>query len=124
MKLAKMLNTLCSKLGCEIENIYMSEGKTETLHSLRHRFCDEVVIPVIAISNNYEFFLYDATKKIRTADGVDCVVSSWEEKHICDLEDDIRRLYDKDAWEFVKIWHNCEPCMTSMQFVKMKLKKI
>lgn len=106
----------------ELEGVEADMNKSDTYHNLRHKFRNEIIVPIAAISNNIEFLLYDAVKHVRTSDDVECVVETWEEKHICDLEEDVKEIYGVEAWAFMKTWHKFEPCMTSMQFIKMKLK--
>lgn len=108
----------------DIENMEIDANRGETYHHIKHKFRDVVILPFAAISNNIDFLMFDkATKHVKTSDDVECVVTSWAEVHICDLEDDIKELYGRDAWSFLKTWHKFEPCMTSMNFIKMKLRK-
>lgn len=118
------LTRLIKVLGLEIERFDMEKRRTDTYHELSHRFKEEIIIPMIALTNTYDFFIYcSATKHIITADGVECIAEGYEEKHICELEDDIKRLYNVDAWSFIKKWYNYDSMMTNMTFVKIWLKK-
>lgn len=117
-KVTKLLKML------EFGGLEMEMNRTDTYHNVKHRFRDTIIVPLAAISNNIDFILFDKAKKhVRTSDDVECIVTSFEEKHICDIEQDIKDLYKREAWEFLKTWHQFEPCMTSTQFVKLTLKK-
>jgi hypothetical protein len=110
--------------GMEVEGFHMNERVAETRHELSHRFKEEIIVPMIAISNVYDFFVFNnAKKKVRTADGVICEVEGFEERHICELEEDIKRLYGIDAWSFIKKWYKFDILMTNMMFVRIWLKK-
>lgn len=102
----------------------MDARKDRTYHELKHSFKEEVIVPMVALTNNYDFLIFENAEKIlRLADGTECSVERYEEKHICDLEDDIKRLYNVDAWSFIKRWHKYDAMMTNMMFLKIWLKK-
>lgn len=110
--------------GMEVESLHMNGRVKDTYHELSHSFKDEVIIPTLAITNTYDFFVFNnAVKHIKTADGVICLVEGFEEKHICELEDDIKRLYNMDAWSFIRKWYKFDSMVTNMVFVKIWLKK-
>lgn len=118
------LSKLIRLCGLELENICMAENKSETYHELKHSFKEEIIVPTVALTNTFDFFMYGSAKKnIKLADGTLCIAEGYEEKHICDLEEDIKRLYNMDAWSFVKKWHKHDSLMTNMMFVKIWLKK-
>ena len=98
-------------------------NKSDTYHYVKHRFREEMIVPIAAISNNIDFLIYDATKHVKTSDDVNCVVVEWSEKHICDIENLVLEKYERNAWDFIKTWHKHEPCMSSMNFIVMKVKK-
>ena len=108
----------------ELEHMGVDVQMSETSHTIRHRFREEVIVPIVALSNAYDFFIFSEAKKvITTADNIKCVVETWEEHNICDLEKDIKEMYNIDAWSFIKTWRASFPQMTSMQFLKIKLQK-
>lgn len=122
-KLSNLFN-LINKLGLEVEGWNMDARKDRTYHELKHSFKEEVIVPMVALTNSYDFFIFASAEKIlRLADGTECVVEQYEEKHICDLEDDIKRLYNVDAWSFIKRWHKYDSMMTNMMFLKMVLRR-
>ena len=113
---------------CELElesfNMEAKQEKSETYHELSHSFKEEVIVPTVALTNTYDFFMYSRAKKnVRTADGIECEVEGYEEKHVCELEDDIKRLYGIDAWSFIKKWYNYSIVMTNMMMVRIFMKK-
>lgn len=108
----------------ELEHMGLDVHVVETCHDIKHKYKDEVIIPIVAMSNAYDFFIFsEAPKKVTTADGVKCKVTEWGEYNICDIEEEIKRLYGMEAWPFMKTWRSTFPQMTSMQFIKLKLEK-
>lgn len=93
----------------------------DTYHNINHKFRSEVIIPCAAITNNVEFFLCKGTKYAIMGDGTKCVIQAYEEAHICELEEDIKRIYKIPAWDFIKRWHKAYPEMYSILFLKLKL---
>lgn len=94
-----------------------------TYHRVRHSFKSEIIVPIAAITNNIDFLLCKCEKRVKTTDNIECVVESHEEIHMCKLADDVKRLYGMDMWAFIMRWYGVEPNMSSMEFVKIKLKK-
>lgn len=88
-----------------------------------HRFKEEMIVPYCAIDNNVAFLLCKGERYLDTKDGLRCKVLSAEERHICDLEQDIYRLYGKDAWSFIKIWHKYSKNSSSLIFIHLKVQK-
>ena len=88
-----------------------------------HRFKEEMIVPYCAIDNNVAFLLCKGERFLDTSDGVRANVISADEKHICDLEQDIYRLYGKDAWSFIKIWHKYSKNSSSLIFIHLKLQR-
>ena len=88
-----------------------------------HKFREEMIVPYCAIDNNIAFLLCKGERYLDTKDGVRCKVLSVEERHICDLEQDIYRLYGKDAWSFIKIWHKYNKNSSSLIFIHLKLQR-
>ena len=91
--------------------------------SIDHRFKEEMIVPYCAIDNNVAFLLCKGERFLDTKDGLRCKVLSAEERHICDLEQDIYRLYGKDAWSFIKIWHKYSKNSSSLIFIHLKVQK-
>lgn len=108
----------------DVEGMELDANRSDTYHHIKHKFREVVILPIAAVSNNIDFLIFDKAKKhVKTSDDVECDVVSWSEEHICDIEDEIKKIYELDAWSFIKTWHKHEPCMTSMHFIKMELRK-
>ena len=88
-----------------------------------HKFKEEMIVPYCAIDNNIAFLLCKGERFLDTSDGVRAKVISADEKHICDLEQDVFRLYGKDAWSFIKIWHKYNKNSSSLLFLHLKLQR-
>lgn len=90
---------------------------------INHRYKEHIIVPYVGIRNNIDFFLDKGDKHVITSDHIRCKVVNCKEKHICELEDEIRETYKIDAWTFLKKWHKWHPNMDSMHFVVLDLKK-
>lgn len=100
------------------------ESTQDTYHRVKHKFRDVIIVPIIAISNNWDFLLNKrAKKRIKTADGAECIAVEWETNHICEFEEDIKKIYGLDPWTFIKRWYSSEPNFTSTEFVKIRLRR-
>ena len=92
---------------------------------IAHRFKDEIVIPFVALTNNIDFCLAKDEEKICcTADNVMCEAVYWEERHMCELEQKVKDLYDMNCWDFLKRWYLMDKHMDSLYFLYLKLKRI
>ncbi len=70
----------------------MSEAVVK--YHIAHRFKDEIIIPFVALTPNIDFCTKKDEEKIcLMADNIKCKVISWEEKHMCELADDVKRIY-------------------------------
>ena len=115
---------LLQRLGGDIISMSL-DNNNPTEHNVLHKFRDsEIVIPWAALTNNIAMVMSKGDHYVTTADGIHCKVVSWEEKHICELEDEIQRLYHIDAWSYLCKWYKAtKGCMDSMHFLILKLKK-
>lgn len=95
-----------------------------TYHSINHRYKEEVVIPFVGITDNVNFIMSKGDKVVHCPDGIQAKVVEWKDIHICELEDDVKRIYGIDIWSFIKRWWQTEKRMDSMTFIKMKLEKL
>jgi hypothetical protein len=94
---------------------------------VNHKYREEIVVPLVAISNNICFLLErDKERIVITADDVKCNVVDYKEVHIaCDeFESLIKRLYNLDAYTFIKKWYSKKREMDSMFFVYIKMKEV
>lgn len=93
------------------------------IYNIQHSFRYEIIIPVAALHNNIDFFMDNDEKIVKTSDGFICSVLNWSYIHICDLEKDVKRLYNIDIWSFIQKWYSAIPYMESMYFLKIFLEK-
>lgn len=113
-------------MSVDVNNLHDANTvKEKTYHRVLHSFKEEIIVPIAAITNNVDFVIggKDCVRMMKTSDNVECVVDSFEEMHMCKLEDDIKRLYGMDPWPYVMRWYKVAPHMHSMEFYKIKLKK-
>lgn len=96
----------------------------DTTHLLKHKYQEEVIVPLVAVSENIDFLFNRGRRMVITADGVSCLVEKAEEIHLMKMEEDVQNLYKMSAWAFAQRWYSYYPDMDSMTFLKIKLKKI
>lgn len=114
---------LLQRLGGDIISMSL-DNNNPTEHNVLHKFKETMILPYYAVTNNCSLIMSKGEHYATTADGIHCKVVSWEEKHICELEDEIQRLYNMDCWSYIKRWHKAtKGCMDSMHFLILKLKK-
>ena len=114
---------LLQRLGGDVVGMSL-DNNNPTEHHVLHKFKETMVVPYYAVTNNCSLIMSKGEHYVTTADGIHCKVVSWEEKHICELEDEIQRLYNMDCWSYIKRWHKAtKGCMDSMHFLILKLKK-
>ena len=113
---------LLQKLGCDIMSMSI-DNNNPTEHRINHKFKERMIVPFVALQNNIDFVMSKGEHYVTTADNIRCKVINWSEKHICELEDEIRKTYNLDAWAFIKKWYKWHPNMDSMHFVVLDLKK-
>ena len=114
---------LLQRLGGDVVGMSL-DNNNPTEHHVLHKFKETMILPYYAVTNNCSLIMSKGDHYVTTADGIHCKVVSWEEKHICELEDEIQRLYNMDCWSYIKRWHKAtKGCMDSMHFLILKLKK-
>ena len=114
---------LLQRLGGDVVGMSL-DNNNPTEHHVLHKFKETMIVPYYAVTNNVSLVMSKGDHYVTTADGIHCKVVSWEEKHICELEDEIQRLYNMDCWSYIKRWHKAtKGCMDSMHFLILKLKK-
>lgn len=99
------------------------EANEPSEHHVKHRFSTEIIIPLIALTNNITFIMSKGEKYLIFADGIRAKVVSWEEKHICELDELIQKKYNCGAWEFLNKWFKVYKSMDSCHFLHIILKK-
>lgn len=92
-------------------------------HSVAHRFAEEIIIPYNALDDNLGLLKRCKKRVLVCADGVRGELLEYAEKHICELEEDIKRIYKMDAMSFIKRWYNSSLIPHSMFFLKIRLRK-
>lgn len=114
---------LIQRLGGDITGMSL-DNNNPTEHNVLHKFKETMIVPYYAVTNNVSLVMSKGDQYVTTADGIHCKVMSWEEKHICELEEEIQRLYNMDCWSYIKRWFKAtKGCMDSMHFLIIKLKK-
>ena len=114
---------LLQRLGGDVVGMSL-DNNNPTEHNVLHKFKETMIVPYYAVTNNCSLIMSKGEHYVTTADGIHCKVVSWEEKHICELEDEIQRLYNMACWSYIKRWHKAtKGCMDSMHFLILKLKK-
>lgn len=122
--IGEALNIINTIGGYDMSGIDMDNNEP-TVHRINHKYREEVIVPIIGITRNVTFLCGKGKKQVITADNVVCDVLGYEEKHICLLEDDIKRLYNISCWEFITRWFKVsKESMDSMRFLVIKLKKV
>lgn len=125
MEIGRVVKLLAMTTNSDMSITQMNmDSNMPTLHAITHSFKEELIVPYIGIEKNIEFFLGKGKKQVVTADGILANVISIEEKHICDLESDIMRIYGISPWDFIKRWHSANIGADSMIFAKLQLKKV
>ena len=97
--------------------------KEKYYHKVNHSYRDKIIVPMIAVTNNYRFVITDEQRYIITADEVKCKVTHIEVRNIFDLESDIDKIYKLSAWDFLKRWYNVNNNLSSIDFFVIELKK-
>lgn len=96
----------------------------EIKYAIQHSYKSEVIIPIAALYHNLEFLCNKEEEKIvKTSDGFTCKVKRYDLIHICKLEQDIKRLYNMNTWDYIMRWYSVMPFIDSMYFIKMDLEK-
>lgn len=108
--------------GFDITGMSM-DNNSENTYKIAHRFQEEIIVPLLALQNNWGFVTTQAERYLYFADRITAKVVSWEDKNIVDFEEDIKRLYNLDAWSFLKKWYRVYPQMTSLDFLHIKVGK-
>lgn len=113
---------LLQEFECDITAMSL-DNNNPTEHFVNHSFKQKIIVPFVGVTNNCSFVLSKGDHYITTADKIRCKVVNWNEKHICELEEEIQKLYGIDAWSFVKRWYKSAPQMDSMHFLVLNLTK-
>lgn len=114
---------LMQRLGGDVVGMSL-DNNNPTEHHVLHKYKDTMIVPFYAVTQNIELVMSKGDHYVTTADGIHCKVVSWEEKHICELEEKIQELYQMDCWSYIKRWFKAtKGNMDSIHFLILKLKK-
>lgn len=114
---------LLNKLGDFELTDFRMDNNEPTYHHINHKFRETIVVPYIAIEHNIQFLTNKADRYVVYADGITAKVVESKEVHICELEDEIQKLYGISAWQFMQRWYQTYKNMSSMEFVIIKVTK-
>lgn len=93
-------------------------------HQVKHKWREEIILPLRCIVNNINFLTSKCEKYILTTDGVKAKVESYEVLHICTLDELVKRIYGLTTWEFIKRWFDNGEEFDSSHFVYIKSTKV
>lgn len=118
--------TLLWKCGISNLNVLSMEldYNGDSTHIINHRFRQEVILPYIGISDNLRFMLSKGETSVLTSDGILCKVIEKKQKHVCELGEDITRIYQISPWDFIMRWYSVDNRMDTMEFIYLKLTKV
>ena len=122
MEIARIMRLLALGNDVNITNMTLDNNEP-TVHTINHRYRDELLVPYIGIENNVQFFLSKGDKSVVTSDGIMAKVLEMEECHLCTLGEDIQRIYGISPWNFITKWYNADERIDSMIFVHLKLSR-
>lgn len=115
----KSLNKICN---LDIVDICMDRNE-DTQHVVKHKFAEEIILPIHCITNNVSYLLGKGKKEVITSDAVKCSVVEWKELHLLEMESEVNRIYNMSAWNFALRWYKYDHSIQSMCFIYMKLEK-
>lgn len=93
------------------------------IHQVKHRWREEMILPVRCINSNIDFLIGSEPKQIKTTDNIVADVIEWKEIHLCKLEKSIKELYGMTVWDFMNKWFNSGEEFDSAHFIYIKSKK-
>lgn len=92
-------------------------------HYIKHRWREELILPIRCVTDNIYFLIKDEDKYIICTDNVKAKVLSWKEIHLCELEEKIKKLYNLSVWDFMRRWFDNGEEFDSAYFLYIKSKK-
>lgn len=97
------------------------------IYRIRHTYKPKIVIPYLGIGDsavtNLDFILDKGERIVVTSDDIKCKVLNVEEKHLCNLENEIQSIYNCDAWSWVKRWYKIDNRVSDLRVLVLELKK-
>lgn len=122
MRIGEILSAL-QKIGDFQLTDFSMETNRDTKHHVKHKFAEEIILPIHTVTSNVDFIMCKGTKEVLTSDGIKAKVVLWKELHLLEMESEIQRIYKMSAWDFAKRWYSYDKCLQSMSFIYMKLEK-
>lgn len=96
----------------------------KTEHKIYCTFKRKVIVPLVGITKNIDFFLNKGDRFVIFADGTRAKVTNAYEKHICELEKEIGEIYNVTPWVFLQRWYKGHKNLDSCHFVIITLEEI
>lgn len=92
------------------------------------KYREEIVVPLLAISPNWDYLNTPDPQKVGIKalmkDGVVAKVRWSETKTIFEFEEDIKRLYKVEPYEWLKKWYNaCDGMLSNLYLCHIYLNK-
>lgn len=92
------------------------------------KYREEIIVPLLAISPNWEYFNTPNSHKFGIKalmkDGVVAKVRGSETKTIFEFEEDIKRLYKVEPYEWLKKWYSaCDGMLSNLYLCHIYLNK-
>lgn len=83
------------------------------------KYRDEIIVPLVCISPNVELLCVPDKGKVGILclmkDGILAKIRGFEMKTIFEFEEDIKRLYKVEPYEWLKKWYNaCEGMLSNL----------
>ena len=97
-------------------------------YRIRHTYKPKVIIPYIGLgganATNLDFLLDKGERFVVTPNDIKCKVVSCEEKHLCELEDEIMKIYNCNVWSWIKRWYNIDERFSDMRVLVLELEEV
>ena len=98
------------------------------MYIIRHTYKPKVIIPYIGLgganATNLDFLLDKGERFVVTPNDIKCKVVSCEEKHLCELEDEIMKIYNCNVWSWIKRWYNIDERFSDMRVLVLELEEV
>lgn len=93
-------------------------------YKVNHRYKDRIIVPLMAVTKSIDFIVKDEEKYVITADNVKCKVKFLWIRNIFDIQEEIQKMYQLSAWDFLSRWHSVYVNLTNIDFFVMGLEKV
>lgn len=94
------------------------------IYKLQHTFKPVVLIPMLAIYPNHEWFMDKKKKMVTTSDGVMAKVANEQKVHFLskEMHDIVTSIYKTDVLSFGRKWYQSMD-ITTMEFMYLELER-